>query len=195
MGETQPQEPEVLISFAEGTEQTTSCPKERRNGKWNIFEGIDTAVQEKLGLSQEIVRHLVAGADDTVSERLSQLATHLTRESADDSCKCERARIYRSFSASVGEEMQSALQNGHRRNAVGNLFDILAPAQKLMLVERIQEQLDGLNCLCDASSNCSSTNSNSDVLLSLSDFTSPISSPTSSAATSPRTPNEIISCP
>ncbi|XP_076460362.1 uncharacterized protein LOC143293407 [Babylonia areolata] len=169
-------------------EKTRKC---RRNGMWNIFEGVDNTVLEKLGLSEEVVHQLVTEADDTVSH---YLATHQADDdslgdstSSSGGCRCRKARILRSFSATVGEDMKAALQNRHRRNAVGNLFDVLTSSQKLLLVEHLQEQLERMSCLCggeeegvvnpataarneDNSSSSSSSNSNT-IILSLTDFT------------------------
>ncbi|KAL8567997.1 hypothetical protein ACOMHN_029172 [Nucella lapillus] len=158
--------------------------KTRRNGMWNIFEGVDNTVLEKLGMSEEVVHQLVTEADDTVTQHL---ATHQDDDTLDvaGGCHCRKARILRSFSATVGEDVKAALQNRQRRNAVGNLFDVLTPSQKLLLVEHLQEQLDRLHCVCGKALKSSSATAHEDTgsitILSLADFTSSSSSSSSSS--------------
>lgn len=183
MGETQETETLPQEMSPEKTRKT------RRNGMWNIFEGVDNTVLEKLGLSEEVVHQLVTEADDTVSQ-------HLAIHQDDDTslnvggCRCRKARILRSFSATVGEDVKAALQNRQRRNAVGNLFDVLTPSQKLLLVEHLQEQLDRLHCLCGqkmgkAPAHEDSSSSSSSIILSLTDFTSSSSTSSSSPSSQP----------
>ena len=125
----------------------SKCSKERRNGMWNIFEGVESTVLEQMGLPVKLVQQLVTGADETVSEYLSLLTPGVTA-GGDGDCLCrERVRTYRSSSTTVGEEMQAALQNRHRRNAVGNLFETLTLSQKILLVENLQTHLERLNFL------------------------------------------------
>ena len=188
MGETQEAEHSTVTMVADTPSSTTESTtkqtvrKERRNGMWNIFEGVDSAVLEKLGLSEDLVLQLVKEADDTVSEHLSRTADRsLSPDPADPNrCRCRRARILRSFSETVGEEVRAALQNRRRRNAVGNLFEVLTAEQKLLLVEHLQEQLERLHCLCGRADHVSVPRdaSGSDVILNLTDFTA--SSTTSS---------------
>ena len=144
-----------------GEDVPSTLRKERRNGMWNIFEGVmEASVLEKLGLSEDLIAQLTSArteADDNVSDHLTKGLTtpdpspsqsaSLTRPGV---CGCcERSRLQRSFSASVGEEVRAALQNRQRRNAVGNLFEALSPSQQLLLVDILQEKLKKLTCLCN----------------------------------------------
>ena len=138
----------------------SKCSKERRNGMWNIFEGVESTVLEQMGLPVKLVQQLITGADETVSECLSLLTPSVTADGDGDRLCRERVRTYRSSSTTVGEEMQAALQNRHRRNAVGNLFETLTLSQKLLLVEKLQTQLERLNFLC--------VDNDNDIVLSLS---------------------------
>ena len=212
------------------TTVTTTCSKERRNGLWNIFDGVDPSVLENMGLSADMVRQLVSTADESVSECLSQLATSSLTVSdggdrGDGGCGCQRSyRMHRSASTTAGEEMQAAMQNRHRRNAVGNLFEVLTLSQKLMLVEHLQTQLEKLNRLPvpamvvpaagsvpvrgvvplkggDESAN--NDNDNADIVLSLSGLSLSLSSSSSSSSSSsgnssksssPRPQSEIVWC-
>lgn len=121
-------------------DQTASKAKGRRNGMANIFDGIDPAVLEKLGLSDEMVSELNrAEADDTLSMCVSQIA-----EAVKSAGSMEKSRVHRSFSTTVSEEMKQALQNRRRRNAVGNLLELLSTSQQILLVEHLQDQLERL---------------------------------------------------
>lgn len=189
--------------------------KSRRNGMWNIFEGVDNSVLEKLGLTEEVVHQIVMEADHTVTEHL---ASHL---GDDDSlpeaggCRCRRARVLRSFSATVGEEVKAAQQNRHRRNAVGNLLDVLTSSQKLLLVEHLQEQLEKMRCLCadggegksdpaassnhdtdntttTSGNNSSSNSSSGGIFLALTDLTSMQTGPVGSSVASSSPKEEVV---
>lgn len=124
-----------------GQKQTTQTIKERRNGMGHIFDGIDPEVLEKLGLSEEIVHQLNSEADDTFTQCVSQIA-----EAVKSAGSQQKARTHRSFSTTItSEEMKLVLQNRSRRNAVGNLLELLSSSQRLLLVEHLQEQLARIN--------------------------------------------------
>lgn len=172
--------------MGQNNDNRSKCSKERRNGLWNIFEGVDSTDLEHMGLSVKLVHELVTGADETVSECLSLLTTTTAAPAGDRDCRCERVRTYRSSSTTVGEEMQAAMQNRHRRNAVGNLFEALTLSQKLLLVENLQLQLERLNILCV------DRGDDNDIILSLSSGLSSSSSNGTSKGSTPRSVSEIV---
>lgn len=166
---------------------------------WNIFEGVEGAVLEQVaGLSLETVQELMMdSADDTESQCLAHSnppsSCSSSSSSSDNSCCCDRGRLQRSFSTTEGEAMQAvmSLQNRHRRNAVGNLFDLLTLSQKLLLVEHLQEQMERLpgfqmdedSSMFSLAQLSSSSSSNS---------SSQSSGSSSSAVSSPRSQGEIV---
>lgn len=204
----------------------------RRNGLWNIFEGLDLEVLGNLGLSEEILKQLLLldpsssacgslftsegitqemdeshgqallralSAASSASRRPSSSSFSLDASSKEDTdeapepedpsaCCCERARLYRSVSVTVGKEIRYALQNRHRRNAVGNLFEILTPSQQLLLVEHLQAEFHGHSCVCDPV--------DSEAALTSSPIQASLSSPAPSSAASSTRPSlgEVVTC-
>ncbi|KAL8563397.1 hypothetical protein ACOMHN_063394 [Nucella lapillus] len=161
--------------------------RDRRNAMWNIYEGVEETVLQRLsGLTLDTMQQLVV---DSTDDTISQCLAHLTPNTSESSPPCDRVRIHRSHSTpAAGEGMRATLQNRRRRNAVGNLFDLLTPSQKLLLVEHLQEQMERLQGFCSEVSEDS-------IILSLADLSSslsPQSSGNSSGSSNSSSQGEIV---
>lgn len=110
--------------------------KERRNGMWNIFDGVAPEVLEKLGLTERDIHPLIEEVLETEEEYL-QIPESLAFRNT--------SGFQRSLSASVENEVGWLLRNRKRRNALGNLFEILSPSQQALLVEHLQMHLEKLS--------------------------------------------------
>lgn len=127
---------QTMANTVDCQHQTTHKIRERRNGMGNIFEGVDHAVLEKLGLSEEIVHQLNPEGDETLTHCVSQIA-----EAVKSSKSLEKSRTHRPFSTIITEDMKLVVKKRGRRNAVGNLLELLSSPERLLLVEQLQEEL------------------------------------------------------
>lgn len=128
---------ETMANTVDCQDQTTHKIRERRNGMGNIFEGIDRAVLEKLGLSEEIVHKLNPEGDETLTHCVSYIVSGTVASFI--SLPPDKSIMHRSR-AIFTEEMELVLKKRGRRNALANILEpsVLYSPQQLLLIEQWQ---------------------------------------------------------